>query len=307
MISGLIINGLGNWAEVAQHIGTRTKEECEKHYVEVYLSGADAEDQRRDEEVERGDEETGDKRRRKDLMPVSFDKQACWTATDTTQPMDRSFNIDPDEFQRTKKARIEEMRKPQALPTGPPAPLASAPTNHEVAGFMPGRLEFEHEVENDAEVAIKDFEFGLVWQYGGDEQPEAKATKPPEEEDEDDGEEGTVEEGGKKKAETGTSGADDTRVKPESDNEQPEASGSGSQKGSPGKDEAKSAKAKGKAKADPVEPDIEDEDELEVKLALMDIYFSKLDKREDAKEIIFDRGLTEHKKVCGNVTSEWPI
>ena len=37
LISGLILNGLGNWMEVAGHIGTRTKEECQAHYEEVYL------------------------------------------------------------------------------------------------------------------------------------------------------------------------------------------------------------------------------------------------------------------------------
>ena len=54
----------------------------------------------------------------------------------------------------------------------PPKPLASAPTCHEVAGFMPGRLEFETEYENDAETLIKDMEFARVWHFGGDSQPE---------------------------------------------------------------------------------------------------------------------------------------
>ena len=93
---------------------------------------------------------------------------------------------------------------------------------------MPGRLEFEHEVDNDAEMVVKDFEFGMVWKYGGDEQPQVTKV--------------------------------DEDVKPEL-------------------------------------PDVEEEDELEVKLALLDIYFSKLDKREEAKDLIFDRGLTEHKRV----------
>ncbi|EGF79546.1 hypothetical protein BATDEDRAFT_12390, partial [Batrachochytrium dendrobatidis JAM81] len=41
----------------------------------------------------------------------------------------------------------------------PSRPLSSAPANHEIAGFMPGRREFEHEFDNDAEQQVKDLEF----------------------------------------------------------------------------------------------------------------------------------------------------
>jgi transcriptional adapter 2-alpha len=177
----------------------------------------------------------------------------------------------------------------------------SAPTNHEVAGFMPGRLEFEHEVDNEAELPVKDMEFGLVYKYGGDAQPEAKEAevKPVE------GEEGE-EEGGNEEGEE-----DDVVVKKEEEEdedeeeEKPLAKQNGSKK--KGKDKQK---IKGKAKEEEEEEEeevvvptieVEDEDELEVKLALLDVYFSKLDKREEAKELIFDRGLTEYKKVRGLV------
>ncbi|KAJ3274611.1 Transcriptional adapter ada2 [Terramyces sp. JEL0728] len=43
------------------------------------------------------------------------------------------------------------------LPKYPRAP-ASQPVNHEIAGYMPGRKEFEHEFENDAEQIVKDIE-----------------------------------------------------------------------------------------------------------------------------------------------------
>jgi transcriptional adapter 2-alpha len=36
---------------------------------------------------------------------------------------------------------------------------------------------------------------------------------------------------------------------------------------------------------------------LELKLAILDIYNSKLDKRADRKQFIFDRGFLEFKKV----------
>ncbi|KAK1927453.1 hypothetical protein DB88DRAFT_32495 [Papiliotrema laurentii] len=275
LISGLIINGLGNWAEVATHIGTRTKEECQKHYEEVYLGvGQDEEVSGESTEMEVDGVVT---KRKREFMP----------------PMDRTFKYDSDEFQAKKKARIEEMRKPHALPTGTTNPLVSAPTNHEVAGFMPGRLEFEHEVDNDAELVVKDFEFGLVYKYGGDEQPEAKVTAPLEEEEE--GEDEDEEEATKTNAKVKQ---EEVRVK-EEPSDLPMLAGPSKQSGSVSPTKKETADGKGKEKAEPG-PDVEDEDELEVKLALLDIYFSKLDKREEAKDLIFDRGLTEYKKIQAN-------
>lgn len=188
-----------------------------------------------------------------------------------------------------------------ALPTGTPAPLVSAPTNHEVAGFMPGRLEFEHEIDNEAEMPVKDMEFGLVFKYDGDKQPEAKPSvvKPAEDEEE----EADAADGDAK-------GGDDVQVKQENDDDEEKPSietETEADRNGTGSKEKEKKKRKGKEKAaedeeaDEAGPEqvveIEDEDELEVKLALLDIYFSKLDKREDAKNLIFDRGLTEYKKV----------
>ena len=147
---------------------------------------------------------------------------------------------------------------------------------------MPGRLEFEHEVDNDAELVVKDFEFGPVWKYGGDEQPQAKITRPTGDEEEREMDE---EKGG------------DVKVKEEPMDEQPEASGSRlPHSSSPQREDMKSIKGKEKAEPEAI-CEVEEDDELEVKLALLDIYFSKLDKREEAKDLIFDRGLTEHKRV----------
>lgn len=68
LISGLMKDGLGNWAEAAAHIGTRTKEECERHYKEVYLNyGPNGEDL---DAATTDDGEPPKKRRRREFMPV---------------------------------------------------------------------------------------------------------------------------------------------------------------------------------------------------------------------------------------------
>ena len=226
--------------------------------------------------------------------------------------MQENLEVDHEEFQARKKARIKELRKPQsrssildmemltvfvALPP-PGPPMVSAPTNHEVAGYMPGRLEFEHEVDNEAEMAVKDMEFRLVYKYGGDEQPQAKIVHPSEDDDEEESD--RDEKGSSKNLKAKEKGTSEVNVKEEPrEDSQPRASSSrlaGS--ASPTKPDIK---GKGKGRADP-QDEMEDEDELEIKLAMLDIYFSKLDKREEAKDLIFDRGLTDHKRVSWSVT-----
>jgi transcriptional adapter 2-alpha len=129
-------------------------------------------------------------------------------------------------------------------------PLTSAPTNHEIQGFMPGRLEFETEVENEAEEQVKDLEFGLVLEYGGDQQP---VPDPPP---------GTIEADESKREEGGDKGEDDEDG------------------------------------PTPFIPDpVETTESTALKLALLDIYYEKLDKRGEAKYFVFDRGMTEFKKV----------
>ncbi|VDC07606.1 unnamed protein product [Peniophora sp. CBMAI 1063] len=134
LVDGISQNGLGNWEAIAEHIGTRTKEEVEEHYKAVYL------------------------------------KSPHWPLPIT----DRHFDIEPSEFQERKRRRISSM------PTAPPAPKVaptSAPGIHEIATYLPGRLEFEHEPDNDAEELIKDLMFGLVMQWGGDQLQEDEKDK----------------------------------------------------------------------------------------------------------------------------------
>lgn len=119
LIQGCETFGLGNWQDIADHIGNRSKEEVEKHYKEVYLDS--------------------------DLYPLP--------------KMEEDFSsILAHDFLQQRKARLEE-RKNMPLPPPKIKPNASVPLCHEIQGYMPGRLEFDHEAENDAEVPVKDMIF----------------------------------------------------------------------------------------------------------------------------------------------------
>ncbi|RUS24695.1 hypothetical protein BC938DRAFT_473218 [Jimgerdemannia flammicorona] len=160
--------GMGNWQAIADYVGTKTRDECERHYVETYVESKD------------------------------------WPLPN----MNLHFDISEGEFRERKRARLHAMQGRSPLPikgsgsTKAGAPLTSGPTFHEIQGYMPRRLEFETEVENDAEQTVKDMMFG--------------------------------------------------------DEDAPE--------------------------------------EVELKLMVLDIYNSKLDKRAERRKLIFERGLLEYKK-----------
>lgn len=119
LIQGCENFGLGNWQDIADHIGHRSKDEVAAHYTDVYLDSNE--------------------------YPLP--------------EMQHDFlDISPAEFLQTRKARLER-RKNMPLPPPKPKAAVSVPLCHEVQGYMPGRLEFDHEAENEAEVPIKDMLF----------------------------------------------------------------------------------------------------------------------------------------------------
>lgn len=119
LIQGCETYGLGNWQDIADHIGNRSKEEVAKHYYDIYLNSKDY------------------------PLPEMY----------------KDFSdISPHEFLEMRKKRLEE-RKNMPLPPPKTKPVASVPLCHEIQGYMPGRLEFDHEAENEAEVPVKDMIF----------------------------------------------------------------------------------------------------------------------------------------------------
>ncbi|QRV94345.1 Myb-like DNA-binding domain protein [Ceratobasidium sp. AG-Ba] len=214
LLDGLAKCGMGNWSAVAELIGTRTAEEVEKHYTECFLNSPN------------------------------------WPLPS----LDQEFDIDHEVFQERKKQRIIDLREELKRKPGPTQPFVSGPTNHEVGGFMPGRREFEHEHENDAEDLVKDLEFGIVFKFGGGDQPE--------DEEKPEGEAAPMEVDNDPKKDG------DTSAKDEDEDDEPQ-----------------------------VPPVPESEDSLELKLALIDMYNERLDARVEAKAIVLERGLTDHKRI----------
>ncbi|KDQ55691.1 hypothetical protein JAAARDRAFT_48581 [Jaapia argillacea MUCL 33604] len=269
LLEGVSLQGLGNWQAIAEHIGTRTKEEVEEHYNSVYVDSPD--------------------------WPLPR--------------MDLEFSIDPNEFQERKRRRIATLNT-NAPP--PPKAVTSAPGVHEIATFLPGRLEFEHELDNDAEDLIKDLEFGVCQMYDGDQivedenDPDVKARQKMKEEaggpslgGGGSGHPGmkavvagkgimngmtngkTNGHGHGHRGVNGTGSKSDPRVKNEDEKMDDGSTADGENAG----DEA----------TQPLP--FETPDSVAFKLTLIEMYMQRVAKRHEAKAIMFDRGLLENKKM----------
>lgn len=209
--------------------------------------------------------------------------------------MDVTFDISHADFQARKKRRIEHLSSTLAAAStlAPKAAPVSAPGVHEISTYLPGRLEFEHELENDAEEAVKDLEFGIVWDYGGADLPEdendvdVKARKRWE------GSRGTK----RKRAASVTivNGVNGHHHVPNGMVKlKEEPSDTGTSGTAPG--------AEGENAEDPDMPLLPNEtpESIRFKLAMLDTYHQHVARRHEAKAFIFQRGLLEYKKV-------WPM
>ena len=199
--------------------------------------------------------------------------------------MDLEFDIDPEIFHERKRRRISEMNNRD------PPPLRTAPTSqpgvHEIATFLPGRLEFEHEIDNEAEDLVKDLEFGVVSDYGGDQMVE----------DEDDLD-----------VKARAKWLEDRRlglIPGHRDSSVPAGKGymvNGLVNGYHANGDVKKLKTEDsvddEAADEAIQPQpYETKESLAFKLTLLEMYFQRIEKRLESKAVIFDRGLLEYKKV----------
>ncbi|KIM45413.1 hypothetical protein M413DRAFT_339857 [Hebeloma cylindrosporum] len=251
LLTGISTHGIGNWKKIAEHVGTRSKEEVEVHYRKVYVESKD--------------------------WPMPR--------------MDLEFDIEPEVFHDRKRRRITEMNNLEPPP--PKAAPTSQPGVHEIATFLPGRLEFEHEIDNEAEDLVKDLEFGTVLEYGGDQiiedenDPDVRARAKWQEE-----------------KSSGICAPRDTQI--------PAGKGpppmNGKTNGYHINGEIKRLKSEDvtmsngsvddEAGDEPTQPQpFETKDSMAFKLTLMEMYFQRVEKRLETKAVIFERGLLDYKKM----------
>ncbi|ESK94029.1 transcriptional adapter 2 [Moniliophthora roreri MCA 2997] len=231
--------------------------------------------------------------RTKEEVETHYNSTYIESANWPLPPMGRHFDVDPEEFQERKRRRISQINA-APIPPQKPTPV-SLPGIHEVSGFFPGRLEFEHELDNDAEDLVKDLEFGAVFDYGGDAIPEdendldVKARLRWEEERRNGGPSNMAGKGvynGISNGITPNHNSSPSRL-PEVKKERQKS------------DDVQMGTAEGEDETEEVTqpPPIETTDSLAFKFTLLEMYFQRVQKRHEAKTIMYDRGLLEYKKL----------
>lgn len=208
--------------------------------------------------------------------------------------MDVDFDTDADEFQQRKRRRMAAMNT--VMPPPPKVPPTSAPGVHEVATFLPGRLEFEHELDNDAEDLVKDLEFGVCLQYGGDQIIE---------DDNDQDVKARLQMLEERKSNPLASLAGQVLMNGLNSglNGHHPVNGNVSKKVPQPKTEETTTEQQPTGDEDPnaeepmQPPPYENDDSLAFKLSLIEMYNQRVAKRHEAKAIMYERGLLEYKKV----------
>lgn len=127
LIEGCEQFGVGNWKDIAEHIGSKEAQACQEHFMRIYVNWTGAPQPNPEHYIK----------------PPTSDKPAILMPT----------KIKPPVVKKSKKDSSDTDHEPT------PASLQSVPANHEITGYMPGRREFETETENEAEMALKDLQF----------------------------------------------------------------------------------------------------------------------------------------------------
>ena len=161
LLEAIEMFGFGNWSDIAEHISTKTKTECEQHYNSVYLSSATAP--------------------LPDLSTALTSKAAQIKHEDSaSQPADTAMKAEgeaaasvasassstatPDSKDQKPPSASSSSTATTTKPGKPaPAPLPSKPKPKSglghLVGYIPNRGDFDQEYENDAELLLADMEF----------------------------------------------------------------------------------------------------------------------------------------------------
>lgn len=126
LLEGIETYGLGSWSDIAEHIGGgRDKDEVAKHYYDTYIDSPNF------------------------PLPALADPNNQTGLDKYTK----------EELLARKKKRIEAKKAAAKDGVNKNKPTTSGPACHEVTGYMPGRLEFDIEYDNEAEGTVAAMEF----------------------------------------------------------------------------------------------------------------------------------------------------
>lgn len=140
LLEGLEIYGLGNWAEVAEHVGTKSKEQCLEHYRNIYLNSPF---------FPLPDMSHVAGKNRKELQAMAKGR----IDDKKEQNMKEEYPFSPP------KVKVEDTQKDRSF--GGKKPVSTSVNNSlvELSNYNQKREEFDPEYDNDAEQLLAEMEF----------------------------------------------------------------------------------------------------------------------------------------------------
>ena len=150
LLEALEMFGMGNWSDVADHVGSKNKTQCETHYDQVYCSNAQLlpdpakaltrRSQHTKQEGDSADAEGG--------VKIEGGKDAKNAAASAVGSSSSAVALPASSTSGKPIAKAHAVTKPK-----PKSGLGH------LVGFTPNRGDFDTEYENDAELVLADMEF----------------------------------------------------------------------------------------------------------------------------------------------------
>lgn len=162
LLEGLEMYGLGNWAEVAEHVGTKNKEQCIKHYRSVYLNSPF---------FPLPDMTHVIGKNRNELLAMAKgnneDNKGATLFGDHTVKAESPFSPSRVKVEDLQKggpsSRLLSIQnadcKVERNPVGKKPPVEEGSSLVKLSGFNPKRREFDPEYDIDAEQLLAEMEF----------------------------------------------------------------------------------------------------------------------------------------------------
>uniref|UniRef100_A0A6A7G625 Transcriptional adapter ADA2 isoform X1 n=1 Tax=Hirondellea gigas TaxID=1518452 RepID=A0A6A7G625_9CRUS len=168
LLEGIEMFGLGNWADVADHVGTKTKMRCENHFTKDYLESRTA-----PLPIAVLDEPKSSKGKGKGTPSTEKEEKSTVKPGKEEVMMDTSNDDDDDKNSESRKNSVSSASslnlsrypslnlsrpdRPRQLPRSAIHP--SLMDQASLLSFLPERGDFDTEYDNDAEKTIADMDF----------------------------------------------------------------------------------------------------------------------------------------------------
>ncbi|XP_043692616.1 transcriptional adapter ADA2-like isoform X4 [Telopea speciosissima] len=155
LLEGIEMYGMGNWAEIAEHVGTKIKAQCIDHYTTIYMNSPC---------FPLPDMSHVVGKNRKELLAMAKGhaegKKGFPMFGDLTLKEESPFSPSRVKIEDLSKEAPADCQVDRSVGGQKPKSLSDeGPSMTELSGYNPKRQEFDPEYDNDAEQSLAEMEF----------------------------------------------------------------------------------------------------------------------------------------------------